>query len=606
MKSKSYSFRLQLLMSFGSICFVFCGAIVVALYIHSRTKLHNELIDLLRDTESHYGQLTLNESNFLLFCESDEDFFKSGNSPFLKKRELIHQRIKDDLQAISNHGLNDKTNKSTDSIAYLLDEQSENYLRIVNLIKLRGFKDYGLEGRMRLLVHELENTPKAAISKIDILMLRRHEKDYLLRKTEHYQKAHQELVRRIINNLKTDERNRNYDIALLSEYSSEFQKLCRVNKELGDFEYQGALYQYKLNSNHIYTSLELLVQEAEARQRHNQSILQIVSYSVMVLAVLLGLVFSLLFAKRRSKPIKELLTKVEKIPLLGTDALNEDTLKGSSELMDLHTAFKRVFNQLKDQLIITRESRVKLEAQNTELQQVNRELDQFVYSISHDLRAPLTSVMGLVELSKYETEHEKLNVYHDMMERSLKKLDRFIHDILDFSRNSRLELEYERIDFHKIVNDIFEGLEFSHSTTNVRRTIEVDLGSAVYSDRRRLTVVLNNLISNSVKYADLSKEQPYVAVHVSGDQNSFQLSVSDNGQGIADKFKESVFKMFFRASQNAKGSGLGLYIVKETVQMLSGKISLDSIVDLGTTVKIEVPNSVSKTKKTHHQEVQLA
>jgi len=606
MKSKSYSFRLQLLISFGSICFVFCAAIVIALYIHNRNKLHHELIDLLRDTESHYGQLTLNESNFLLFCESDEDFFKSGKSPFLKKRELIHLLIKDELHAICNNRFSHKINESADSIANLLDQQNSNYLKIVNLIRRRGFKDYGLEGSMRLLVHELENTPDGAISKIDILMLRRHEKDYLLRKSEHYQKAHKELVRRIINDLKNSGHNHDYDISLISEYSSEFQKLCQVNNSLGDFEYQGALYQYKLNSNLIYNSLELLVKEAETRQRQNQATLHVVFYSVMVLAIVLGVVFSFVFAKKRSKPVKELLSKVEKIPVLGADALNEGLFKSSSELLNLYSAFKRVFNQLKDQLIITRESGIKLEAQNAELQQVNRELDQFVYSISHDLRAPLTSVMGLVELSKYETEQDKLLEYHQMMEKSLKKLDHFIHDILDFSRNSRLELEYERIDFHRIVNDIFDGLEFSHGTVNVKRSIEVDLACEVYSDRRRLTVVLNNLISNSVKYADLHKASPYVAVHVSGDQNSFQISVSDNGQGIADKFKGNVFKMFYRASQNAKGSGLGLYIVKETVQMLSGKISLDSIVDLGTTIRIEIPNPSPKTRKTHHQAVQLA
>lgn len=557
-----------------------------------------ELMDLLHNTDNHFGELLLNESNFLLFCETEGDFFETGNSDYLNEVQRLQLELQRELDELRDDRFKASINAEAKATKEKLQEQNDLYQKVVEQLRIRGFKDFGLEGSMRLQVHELENNPDAAISTSDILMLRRHEKDFLMRKNVHYQKAHLTRVNRIMNDLEKDPVKNAYDMKLLATYSAEFQKLCEVINALGSFESHGLLHAYKLSSNEVDLKLEELTNTSEKNQKEHQALLQILFYITMILAVVLGVVFSFVFARRRARPLLSLLGKIEQVPEKGIGALNGHISQSSTELVELYKAFKKVFKQLQDQLAISRESSQKLEIRNKELQQVNRELDQFVYSISHDLRAPLTSVMGLVELSKHETQTDKLEQYLEMMAQSLQKLDRFIHDILDFSRNSRMKLEIEHIDFRKIINDIFKGLDFSHGTVVIDKRLEIDQGCEVYSDRRRITVVLNNLISNAVKYADLNKEQPYVSVQISCDDNAFKIVVSDNGQGIADRFKEKVFNMFFRASQNSKGSGLGLYIVKETITMLSGSVVLNSIEGLGTTFTVEVPNKVPNPKRT--------
>ncbi|MBI3142353.1 MAG: HAMP domain-containing histidine kinase [Bacteroidetes bacterium] len=230
-----------------------------------------------------------------------------------------------------------------------------------------------------------------------------------------------------------------------------------------------------------------------------------------------------------------------------------------------------------------------LEKQNQDLQQVNRELDQFVYSISHDLRAPLTSDMGLVELVKLEDNPNKLPGLYHMMEQSLKRLDRFIHDILDYSRNTRLKVVVGEVNLKHLVQDVFADLEFAYGSRVEK--IALDHGNPIaHTDKRRIMVVLNNLISNALKYGDPKKPNPYVAVKTGVMNDRIIIEVADNGLGIESAHLGKVFQMFYRASIHSKGSGLGLYIVSESIKTLCGRIDMQSTTGMGTIVTVDIPN----------------
>lgn len=237
-----------------------------------------------------------------------------------------------------------------------------------------------------------------------------------------------------------------------------------------------------------------------------------------------------------------------------------------------------------------REAEDLLKAQNEELTKINSELDQFVYSASHDLRAPLMSVKGLVNMIKIDPDKDKLDFYLQLIEGSICKLDNFITDIVHYSRNSRMEVMPSKINFKKLVRESIDSLKYMEDAELVESIIKINDDLPFYSDHSRLLIVFNNIISNAVRYQDKTKNS-FLKIEIKNELDKAVIKFTDNGVGIAEEFLENIFKMFFRASYESKGSGLGLYIVKGTVEKLNGSMTVQSKLGEGSEFSIEIPNS---------------
>lgn len=231
---------------------------------------------------------------------------------------------------------------------------------------------------------------------------------------------------------------------------------------------------------------------------------------------------------------------------------------------------------------------------NLELKKINNELDRFVYSASHDLRAPLVSILGLLNVAKLDTDEESRKRYFDMMELSVNKLDRFVQEIIDYSRNSRLEVRREALEFAPIIQDIFEHLQFLENGKRVKMEIDIEGESEFYSDKNRIGVIFNNLVSNAIRYQSLRRELSWIKVRIRITKKEALITFADNGQGISKEYLHRIFDMFFRATYDNYGSGLGLYIVKETLAILKGQIHVESQLNVGTTFHIKIPNLVQQ------------
>ena len=232
---------------------------------------------------------------------------------------------------------------------------------------------------------------------------------------------------------------------------------------------------------------------------------------------------------------------------------------------------------------------------NAELKKSNKELDSFVYSVSHDLRAPLSSMLGVVGLCEMGTLDPFMVKNVTLLKTSIKKLDGFIMDILDYSRNSRLEVESQEIHFTDLLTDISGNLKFmgadDQKKVDIRTTIRN--GVAFYSDKSRIGIILNNLISNSIRYQNPQAGDPFVEINVEVSESAADIRVRDNGIGIDKENQAKVFNMFYRVSSKSIGSGLGLYIVKEAVDKLNGVLELRSEIGKGTEFIIQLPNLTS-------------
>lgn len=235
---------------------------------------------------------------------------------------------------------------------------------------------------------------------------------------------------------------------------------------------------------------------------------------------------------------------------------------------------------------------IKLQEKNDELRKINQELDTFVFRTSHDLRAPLASSLGLIELLKLETDKsESVSELVKLQESALNSMDDFIKDILSYSRNIRLEPKTEEIDIDEEVSQALERLSNLKNFSKISKNIIVKCNKTFFSDCFRFKVILNNLLSNAIKFADLSKKVPFLKIQIDCKQNFLELEVSDNGIGIGNEHKEKVFEIFYRATNLVEGTGVGMFIVKDSLDKLKGSISFESDLGEGTKFMIKIPNN---------------
>lgn len=239
-----------------------------------------------------------------------------------------------------------------------------------------------------------------------------------------------------------------------------------------------------------------------------------------------------------------------------------------------------------------KEAEERLKNQNEELKKINSELDGFVYRASHDLRAPLSSILGLISISKEEKDIRQKEEYLNMMEKSVKKLDLFIRNIIDYSRNARLQISVTPVRFDELISSIFDEYKYMERSTLIERKLTIEGNTDFYSDIFRLKIIFSNIISNAIRYSN-PRVNSFIRISINMTDANAVIHFEDNGAGIATESVNRIFEMFYRASESNVGSGLGLYIVKEVVQALGGTIKVDSELGKGTTFIVTVPNMIT-------------
>lgn len=230
----------------------------------------------------------------------------------------------------------------------------------------------------------------------------------------------------------------------------------------------------------------------------------------------------------------------------------------------------------------------------SELEQAFFELDSFVYRASHDIMAPLKSILGLVTLVQMDKTTDEQSKYLRLIELSVQKLDTFIVDLTNYSRNSRLPILSQAIDFRQLIDECLQQLSHMPHADRVKVSVELNQQTPFYSDPSRVKVICQNFISNAFKYQRLHLADPYLLIRITCTAQKACITFIDNGKGIHRDSLDKIFDMFYRASEDSYGSGLGLYIVKQVVEKLHGTIDpVNSTLGQGTTFVLSLPNDPS-------------
>ncbi|UQD55878.1 ATP-binding protein [Flavobacterium sp. K5-23] len=235
-----------------------------------------------------------------------------------------------------------------------------------------------------------------------------------------------------------------------------------------------------------------------------------------------------------------------------------------------------------------RRSKQEIDDRNKNLIITNKELDKFVYSASHDLRSPILSLKGLIEIVKLEDDLDEIRIYLDLMNQTLDKQDQFIKEIIDYSRNKRKKVIATSFSLNQIIDEIISQHCYIKGANmiTINKNLSVD---EAHSDSLSLKIILNNLLSNAFKYFDEKKENPYISIKTYANEEFYKIEIEDNGIGIDKEHLDKIFEIFFVTNNTKKGSGLGLYLVKEAVKNINGTITVDSEMNVGSKFTLTIP-----------------
>lgn len=283
-------------------------------------------------------------------------------------------------------------------------------------------------------------------------------------------------------------------------------------------------------------------------------------------------------------PIRILLTGYSDIASV-IDAINKGEVY---RFIDKPWNIEQIKNSIKnaaDIFFMRRE----LKEKSIKLKKLHSEMNQFVYSLSHELRGPLMSISGISKLAKLEISDPNALEYFEMIDTATGKLDDFIYKMLDFYRSTKIDHKVTEIQFQDIINQQMEAYREKFDLRHFKIEIQVNQQAPFFSDEAKIRVILNNLFSNAVQFQKGQGGQKWISLTVDVLEEDAVIVLEDNGIGIEERFREEVFNLFTRATQENVGTGLGLYMVKESVEQMGGKIHLDSEINEGTTITVTLP-----------------
>lgn len=230
-----------------------------------------------------------------------------------------------------------------------------------------------------------------------------------------------------------------------------------------------------------------------------------------------------------------------------------------------------------------------LDEKNISLQKAYNELNKFAYSVAHDLKGPLVSVMGALTIVAQKEDPKERSELLDMIQSSLQKLQGFVDSMFDYYRLNQGELQIDEVNLEELAqhyNDIYtlegklKGIDFLITTEQTK---------PFRSDLSKLKIILNNLIENAFKYQRNESEHKFVKVRLAVTSELAEITVADNGIGIEEKYQHSIFDMFYRATTHAPGSGFGLYNAKDAITKLEGTLQVDSKPNEGSLFTVSIP-----------------
>lgn len=586
------SFKFRLFIAFGVVICISSSIVVHGIISTNRLEQLRAIGDALMTIGIQTAELLEEDKDFINTNHLDPDFYRTGHSAYLQQRESRLSDMSHSIDSLFILLQRQDVPIAVDKLRQSLHDYNTAFSLLCQKQLIRGFKDYGLEGKMRSYAHQLERSATCC-SPADILMLRRHEKDFFLRLESEYIDKLNALSGQLI---AACERNDSHagesEVILLRNYLDVFNEIAQLEMEIGRNGHFGMKEKLRLHKEDIKAQLNLTFADVARYIGQQKSDTTQMNIALIITGLSACLLLAFFLSRSISRPIEHITKTMRHFNTYEARTIDLSMFRNyhlSREVRILVSAYNVMTAHIRSQFDKIETQKQKLENQNRELTDLNHELDKFAYSVSHDLRSPLTSIMGLLNLAKMEHPNDYDKMYLRHIDECVARLDGFIKNLLIYTRNKNLEINNEPVCIRELVEELSKTYLIHFQSDLDLKVLEGE--RPFFADRHRLTTVLQNLLSNSIRYRHPGRSSIEIRITRNDFPDHTEIRFSDNGIGIAPEAQSKVFDMFYRDKNSEHGTGLGLFIVKRIIQRLQGDISLLSKPGDGTIFTIRLPKA---------------
>jgi signal transduction histidine kinase len=595
------TFKLKLRVAFG-IILLLMGIVALIGYLsyRKRDELGN-IFGQLDQVSIKALQMIEYEQDFLLYDAVNQKFFETGKSEYLTLHNQLSGKIDTDLKelGLKTNSLSYGIKSDLDTIARHLKMQSADFQEVVTLVQKRGYRDFGAEGRMRENVHELEKSD--FIPEAKLLSLRRHEKDYIIRKDEIYVRKLKGEVTALLASFPEDHPAR----PLLNGYLAYFKDLVQLETQIGVDINSG--FRKKIRDESTFVRRQIFSIYAKSDEQYIILARQLwISYiSTIALAILTVLVLAYVLGQQILRPVQILSTQISQIVEQGfkSEKIPEPLpVETQDEIGTLTRNFNLMTGQIfKDAALMKKQnlemqaSNLKLTASENRLRNLNAVKDKFFSIISHDMKGPMSSLNGFLEMLHDYTDSfskEEIKEFASSMNLTVKRIVSTFDNLLQWSRSQTggISAKPERLALTSVIENNVGLLRPVAFDKGISLTAEVDAQVEVVADKNMLDFVLRNLISNAVKFTNTGGT---IRVSTSSGRNMAYITIKDDGVGMSEGDLLKLFQpdVHFTTSGTGKetGTGFGLLLCKDFIEKNGGEITVKSALNEGTIVSFTLP-----------------
>lgn len=583
---------------------------LMALLIYNKsTRLTQFLSDVEQMTFTTLNLVKV-EQDFFIYETVNSDLYKTKKSPVLDNHTQIIRDLETQLNALINSkDLLPQNNSHTfRQLTKEIGSYESTFSTLVSLILKRGFKDYGTIGKMRNMAHILENRPEIPID--ELLLLRRREKDYIIRKDSQYvnmlNKNSAELRKQLENSGENQE-TKDSLLYWLDTYTKSFNEVVILDRQIGLNNQTGLFDDLKTHTSRIVELSRQLNHNATQQVeqvRHNNTFFFMV---IIAFAIGLGIVLSYLVSYYITRPISQLSLSIRDMVARTFDEReipSSDHYKGKDEIEMLRQDFHFMINQIKKHIQDIKETAQDLETQNLYLHEINNQLtesennlkklnrvkDKFFSIISHDLRSPLHSLVGFLDILKKHANvfsPEEMVTFAGNMDSAVQRILELLENLLNWSLSQTNDIDFkpELVDLNEVFIANIDLYRNNAEKKQINLSYE-ETELSVFADKNMLDFILRNLISNAVKFTEADGQ---VTVFAKAESEDFiKITVRDTGVGIKAEYMDKIFKSdehFSSPGTSAeKGTGFGLMLCQDFVYRNGGTLQVESEEGVGTTI----------------------
>lgn len=560
----------------------------------------NELTSRSQQIDQTYQSLLrlYQEDSILLNVEQiSPDFFESGKSALTEHHSRSISQLRTEFKQLQHLYTRDQS--LSDSLTRLqqkIRHYESQFATLLQMIRYRGFQDYGQMGELRKLAHNIEElVQRHPQFLVHALMLRRHEKDYIIRNQDKYIARLSERSQQFISALKQSDdltaKQKNSVIQLVESYTQQFMYIVTLDTAIGLKQNSGIYLELTNTRSEIDLEHANLASHIEREFDATSHYLDQRMIASLVALLLIAVLLCFYLSRTLATPLVKLSQRIKSFT--EGDFSEPVSVRKLVHIQDEVGDLARNFSALQDHII---DSIGKLQRERALAEEANRAKSLFLANMSHELRTPLNGIIGMAQLLGTTPLDAEQKSYAETVQQASNGLLSIVSDILDFSKIEAGKVELSLVDFNlsDSLTHAVKPFESEATSRNIELTVDDSALKVVQAkgDVDRWNQVIRNLLSNAIKFTQNGSVKVTLSSIEKDGGVQVMLRVADTGIGMSQKVLQHIFEAFRQADNSTTrkfgGTGLGLSISNELVQMMGGEISVASEEGQGSTFTAQV------------------